>query len=215
MRNSAAFAAGRHGIRRRQAFRRRAEFRHQRAVAGAGLLKVRTDRGRCGWCCRRRSGAACGEGWAQTPRLSCAVVVVKDRETQRSRGFGFVTFENIDDAKDAMMAMNGKVRAAARGRGRCRTPCLLPGNPAASEDGGAPTNLRRSPVSSLWTGGRSESTRPASRPTTDPEAIEVALPAAGASSEGAEAGAVGSPEVSAMLGAWGPWEHGGDTAGGR
>ncbi|NWR79945.1 CIRBP protein, partial [Centropus unirufus] len=37
-----------------------------------------------------------------------AVVVVKDRETQRSRGFGFVTFENIDDAKDAMMAMNGK-----------------------------------------------------------------------------------------------------------
>ncbi|XP_049554417.1 cold-inducible RNA-binding protein-like [Orcinus orca] len=36
------------------------------------------------------------------------VVVVKDRETQRLRGFGFVTFENINDAKDAMMAMNGK-----------------------------------------------------------------------------------------------------------
>uniref|UniRef100_A0A8D2DT36 RRM domain-containing protein n=1 Tax=Sciurus vulgaris TaxID=55149 RepID=A0A8D2DT36_SCIVU len=35
-------------------------------------------------------------------------VVVKDRETQRSRGFGFVTFENIDDAKDAMVAMSGK-----------------------------------------------------------------------------------------------------------
>lgn len=42
--------------------------------------------------------------------LFSIVVVVKDRETQRSRGFGFVTFENIDDAKDAMMAMNGKVR---------------------------------------------------------------------------------------------------------
>lgn len=42
--------------------------------------------------------------------LCVSVVVVKDRETQRSRGFGFVTFENIDDAKDAMMAMNGKVR---------------------------------------------------------------------------------------------------------
>ncbi|XP_066460827.1 cold-inducible RNA-binding protein B-like isoform X5 [Eleutherodactylus coqui] len=38
----------------------------------------------------------------------CEVVVVKDRETRRSRGFGFITFENADDAKDAMQAMNGK-----------------------------------------------------------------------------------------------------------
>uniref|UniRef100_A0A8C5PDB5 RRM domain-containing protein n=1 Tax=Leptobrachium leishanense TaxID=445787 RepID=A0A8C5PDB5_9ANUR len=36
------------------------------------------------------------------------VVVVKDRETKRSRGFGFVTYENPDDAKDAMLAINGK-----------------------------------------------------------------------------------------------------------
>lgn len=38
-----------------------------------------------------------------------AVDVIRDRETQRSRGFGFVTFENPEDAKDAMEGMNGKV----------------------------------------------------------------------------------------------------------
>ncbi|PIO40798.1 hypothetical protein AB205_0099220, partial [Aquarana catesbeiana] len=35
------------------------------------------------------------------------VVVVKDRETKRSRGFGFITFETPDDGKDAKQAMNG------------------------------------------------------------------------------------------------------------
>ncbi|XP_007896441.2 cold-inducible RNA-binding protein B-like [Callorhinchus milii] len=36
------------------------------------------------------------------------VRVIKDRDTQHSRGFGFITFENPDDAKDALLAMNGK-----------------------------------------------------------------------------------------------------------
>lgn len=34
-------------------------------------------------------------------------VVVQDRETGRSRGFGFVTFDNDEEAKKAMDAMNG------------------------------------------------------------------------------------------------------------
>ncbi|MEZ4469107.1 MAG: RNA-binding protein [bacterium] len=33
--------------------------------------------------------------------------VITDRETGRSRGFGFVTFENANDADSAMQAMNG------------------------------------------------------------------------------------------------------------
>lgn len=34
---------------------------------------------------------------------------MKDRETNKSRGFAFVTFENPGDAKDAAREMNGKV----------------------------------------------------------------------------------------------------------
>ncbi|XP_053734927.1 RNA-binding motif protein, X chromosome isoform X2 [Synchiropus splendidus] len=36
------------------------------------------------------------------------VILMKDRETNKSRGFAFVTFENPADAKDAAHEMNGK-----------------------------------------------------------------------------------------------------------
>lgn len=35
-------------------------------------------------------------------------VVISDRDTGRSRGFGFVTFENDADAESAMQEMDGK-----------------------------------------------------------------------------------------------------------
>ena len=36
-----------------------------------------------------------------------SAVVIKDRETGRSKGFGFVEFENDDEGKKAEEAMNG------------------------------------------------------------------------------------------------------------
>lgn len=41
--------------------------------------------------------------------LRLPVLLMKDRETNKSRGFAFVTFESPSDAKDAAREMNGKV----------------------------------------------------------------------------------------------------------
>ena len=40
--------------------------------------------------------------------LTCYQVVVKDRDTGRSRGFGFVRFANDADADSAMQALNNE-----------------------------------------------------------------------------------------------------------
>ncbi|MXR00164.1 hypothetical protein E5288_WYG021417 [Bos mutus] len=37
------------------------------------------------------------------------VLLIKDRNTNKSRGFAFITFESPADAKDAAKEMNGKI----------------------------------------------------------------------------------------------------------
>lgn len=46
--------------------------------------------------------------------LLLTVLLMKDRETNKSRGFAFVTFESPGDAKDAAREMNGKVNGRIR-----------------------------------------------------------------------------------------------------
>ena len=36
------------------------------------------------------------------------MIIVTDRETHKSRGFGYVVFSNPDDAKEAMSSMAGE-----------------------------------------------------------------------------------------------------------
>lgn len=36
--------------------------------------------------------------------------LIRDPETQRPKGFGFITFESEDDARKAMKSLDGKVR---------------------------------------------------------------------------------------------------------
>ena len=38
------------------------------------------------------------------------VQIIKDRDTGRPKGYGFVMFENPDDAKDAIYGMDQKAR---------------------------------------------------------------------------------------------------------
>lgn len=47
--------------------------------------------------------------YKQTHMFSCAARVIMDRETGRSRSFGFVTFTSNEDASAAISGMDGKV----------------------------------------------------------------------------------------------------------
>lgn len=59
--------------------------------------------------CMRSNGFCEIKTFIETCFYSFLVDVIRDKETGRSRGFGFVKYDNIEDAKDAMTAMNGKV----------------------------------------------------------------------------------------------------------
>ncbi|XP_077472121.1 cold-inducible RNA-binding protein-like isoform X3 [Stigmatopora argus] len=70
------------------------------------------------------------------------VDVIKDKETGRSRGFGFVKYENVEDAKDALEAMNGKtldgrsIRVDEAGKGGRSRGGFSSGGPRGGGGGG-------------------------------------------------------------------------------
>ena len=43
-----------------------------------------------------------------------AGVIIRDRDSRTSRGFGFITFASPDHAHDAIKAMNNKVKMLLR-----------------------------------------------------------------------------------------------------
>lgn len=49
-----------------------------------------------------------------------AARVITERETGRSKGFGFVNYSSCDDAKEAMSGMDGKVSETYTS---CSLPC--------------------------------------------------------------------------------------------
>jgi nucleolin len=62
--------------------------------------------GNLGW---RLTSEGLGDAFANQPGLLSAKVIY-ERDTGRSRGFGFVSFDSAENAEAALEAMNGEVR---------------------------------------------------------------------------------------------------------
>lgn len=72
--------------------------------------------------------------------VSMTAKIIFDRNTGRSRGFGFISFTSVDDAQTALAGMDGKVSDHLLITPYCLVPELrsFPGSPAPacySEEG--------------------------------------------------------------------------------